>query len=141
MGATFSIGVLAGRTGCKVVTVRYYEQIGILPEPDRSAGGHRVYNHFHLDRLTFIRRARDLGFPLEAVRGLLALSERPDSAPCAEADRITTVRLAEVKAKITDLRALEHTLERLLRQCGNRTVDECRILDAFRTEAATAAER
>ena len=137
MPKSFSIGNLADLTGCKVVTIRYYEQIGILPEPGRSAGGHRIYDILHLERLSFIRKARELGFPLESVRGLLALSERPHDAPCAEVDGITTARLAEVKAKIADLRALERTLERLLSQCGHTTVDQCRILDAFRTEPVT----
>lgn len=132
MGKNLSIGTLADLTGCKVVTIRYYEQIGMLPEPGRSAGGHRVYDRHHLERLLFIRKARELGFPLETVRGLLALSERSDDAPCAEVDRMATARLLEVKAKIADLTALQATLERLLDQCGHTTIDECRILDAFR---------
>lgn len=134
MQQTFSIGRLAGLTGCKVVTIRYYEQIGILPAPHRSAGGHRVYDTGHLERLTFIRRARDLGFSLEAVRSLLALSERPDHRPCEEVDRIASARLAEVKERIADLRALEHALERLLNQCAHTSLEECRVLDAFRAE-------
>lgn len=137
----FSIGNLADLTGCKVVTIRYYERIGMLPEPRRSAGGHRIYDSLHLERLAFIRKARELGFPLESVRGLLALSERPDNSPCAEVDSITTARLAEVRGKIGDLRALEHTLERLLSQCGHTTVDQCRILDAFRIEPVAADVR
>lgn len=132
MSKNISIGTLADLTGCKVVTVRYYEQIGVLPEPSRSTGGHRVYDRHHLERLMFIRKARELGFPLETVRGLLALSERSDDAPCAEVDKMAAARLREVKAKIADLRALEATLERLLKQCGHTTIDECRILDAFR---------
>ena len=135
MHESFSIGRLADLTGCRVVTIRYYEQIGILPEPGRSAGGHRVYDRRHLERLTFIRKARELGFPLEAVRSLLDLAEGRDDASCEEVDRIATKRLAEVQAKIADLAALEGTLERLLSQCRHKTVDECRILDAFRTPA------
>ena len=135
MHESFSIGRLADLTGCRVVTIRYYEQIGILPEPGRSAGGHRVYDRRHLERLTFIRKARELGFPLEAVRSLLDLAEGRDDASCEEVDRIATKRLAEVKTKIADLAALEGTLERLLSQCRHKTVDECRILDAFRTPA------
>ena len=138
MSKSLSIGTLADFTGCKVVTIRYYERIGILPEPGRSAGGHRVYDRHHLERLMFIRKARELGFPLETVRGLLALSERSDDAPCAEVDKMAAARLREVKAKIADLRALESTLERLLKQCGHTTIDECRILDAFRGEPVSA---
>lgn len=135
MHESFSIGRLADLTGCRVVTIRYYEQIGILPEPGRSAGGHRVYDRRHLERLTFIRKARELGFPLEAVRSLLDLAEGRDDASCEEVDRIATKRLAEVKTKIADLAALEGTLERLLSQCRHKTVEECRILDAFRRPA------
>ena len=139
MNESFSIGSLADLTGCRVVTIRYYEQIGILPEPGRSAGGHRVYDRHHLERLTFIRKARELGFPLETVRGLLELAEGRDDASCEEVDRIATARLAEVKVKIADLVALEGTLERLLNQCRHKTVDECRILDAFRAPAGGSA--
>ena len=135
MRETFSIGRLADLTGCRVVTIRYYEQIGILPEPGRSAGGHRVYDGLHLERLTFIRKARALGFPLDSVRSLLELAEGRDDVSCQEVDRIATERLAEVKAKIADLAVLEGTLERLMSQCRHKTVDECRILDAFRTPA------
>lgn len=135
MRETLAIGRLANLTGCRVVTIRYYEQIGILPEPGRSAGGHRVYDVVHLERLTFIRKARALGFPLEAVRSLLDLAEGRDDVSCEEVDRIATERLAEVKAKIADLAILEGTLERLMSQCRHKTVDECRILDAFRTLA------
>ena len=138
MGKILSIGALATLTGCKVVTIRYYEQIGMLLEPGRSAGGHRVYDRHHLERLRFIRKARELGFPLETVRGLLALSERSDDAPCEEVDRMAAARLREVRAKIEDLRAREATLERLLKQCGHTTLDECRILDAFRGEPPIA---
>ena len=139
MRENFSIGHLADLTGCRVVTIRYYERIGILPEPGRSAGGHRVYDATHLELLTFIRKARALGFPLHTVRSLIDLAQGHDDASCSEVDRIATARLAEVKAKIADLGALEGTLERLLRQCRHTTLDECRILDAFRRTAATDA--
>ena len=139
MRESFSIGRLADLTGCRVVTIRYYEQIGILPEPDRSGGGHRVYDRSHLERLSFIRKARELGFPLEAVRSLLELAERRDDASCEAVDSIATARLAEVKAKIADLKALEGTLECLLSQCRHTTVDECLILDAFRVPATPHA--
>ncbi|MFD1788545.1 helix-turn-helix domain-containing protein [Sphingomonas floccifaciens] len=130
----FPIGELARLTGCRVVTIRYYERIGMLPEPARSTGGHRIYDHGHLDRLTFIRKARELGFPLDAVRSLLVLSERSQAAPCADIDRITATRLQEVRGKIKDLKALEQTLECLLGECGRTTIEDCRVLDALRFE-------
>lgn len=129
-----SIGKLAALTTCKTVTIRYYEQVGLLPEPDRRASGHRVYGDSHLARLRFIRKARELGFPLSAIRDLLALSERSGQTPCEEVDRIAGERLAEVRVKLSDLKALEQTLEGLLDECRHTTLRECRILDAFQTK-------
>ena len=83
-----SIGDLAKATGTKVVTIRYYEQVGLLPEPTRTEGNYRAYSPEHLRRLRFIRRCRDLGFTLDQVRGLLRLSSQKDNA-CSEVDRIT----------------------------------------------------
>jgi len=134
MRQNFSIGALATVTGCKVVTIRYYEKIGLLAEPGRNRGGHRIYDRRHLERLVFIRKARELGFPLGTVRELLSLSARPVEAPCSEVDSIAIARLAEVRGKIADLKALEATLSRLLTQCGHTTLDDCRILDAFRAD-------
>ena len=74
----YPIGALSGRTGCSIETIRYYERIGLLPAPPRSAGGHRVYDDDHLKRLTFIRRGRALGFTLDQVRGLLGLVDGGD---------------------------------------------------------------
>jgi DNA-binding transcriptional MerR regulator len=73
-----SIGILAKRTGTKVQTIRYYEQIGLMPKPGRSDGGQRRYGNDELDRLAFIRHSRELGFSLEAIRELLDLSDRPE---------------------------------------------------------------
>ena len=113
-----------------MVTIRYYEQVGLLPEPRRSAGGHRVYGPEHLRRLAFIRKGRELGFPLDAVRSLLDLVERKEE-PCATVDAITETHLAEVRAKIADLKSLEGILQGLLRRCGHTTVCECEILGAL----------
>ncbi len=128
----FSIGELGRLASCQVVTIRYYEKIGMLPEPDRSAGGHRVYSGAHRERLTFIRKARELGFTLDTVRSLLSLSEQPQGEPCADIDRIAVQHLANVRGKIADLRSLEATLERMLDVCGHTTVEQCRVLDALR---------
>jgi MerR family mercuric resistance operon transcriptional regulator len=136
MRENFSIGELGKLTGCQVVTIRYYEKIGILPEPGRSAGGHRVYGVAHRDRLTFVRKARELGFSLETVRSLMSLSEEPGSAPCANVDRIAARHLFEVREKIANLRSLEATLVGLINVCSHTTVEQCRILDALRSEPA-----
>ncbi len=125
------IGELARATGTKVVTVRYYEKIGLLPEPGRSDGNYRDYGTTSLERLRFVRQCRELGFSLDQVRDLLALAS--DAArPCAEVDEITAVHLAEVERKIADLQALARQLRSISSSCsGGGTISNCRILDAI----------
>ncbi|WP_136685850.1 MerR family transcriptional regulator [Falsirhodobacter xinxiangensis] len=125
-----SIGKLSDATGVKVPTIRYYEEIGMLPQADRSAGNQRVYEHASVDRLVFIRHSRDLGFPLEAIRDLLSLSDNPDQS-CAEVDRITARQLAEVKTRIARLTSLQGELERMLRQCACGTIADCRVIEVL----------
>lgn len=135
MRDSFSIGELGRLTGCRVVTIRYYESIGILPEPERTAGGHRVYGDGHLERLAFVRKGRKLGFSLDTIRSLLLLSERRQDASCAEIDKIAVSHLAEVRGKIADLMALETVLVGALENCGRTSVVECQVLDALRFDA------
>src|SRR3546814_18979342 len=111
-----TIGKLGEAAGVKVPTIRYYEQIGLLPEPERSAGNQRLYGAKALDRLAFIRHARDLGFPLEAIRDLISLSDRPDPS-CAAAAIIATEPLATVKARLARLTASHGGLEMDSGQC------------------------
>ena len=125
-----TIGRLGEAAGVKVPTIRYYEQIGMLPEPKRSAGNQRLYDRSALDRLAFIRHARDLGFPLEAIRDLLSLSDRPDQ-PCAAADAIAREQLAAVEARIARLTALKTELERMVSRCAQGTIADCRVIEAL----------
>lgn len=125
-----TIGKLGEATGVKVPTIRYYEQIGLLPAPDRSAGNQRLYGTPALNRLAFIRHARELGFPLEAIRDLLSLTDRPDQ-PCAAADLIAKRQLAAVKARIKRLTALKAELERMIAQCAQGTVADCRVIESL----------
>lgn len=125
-----TIGDLAARSGTKVQTVRYYEQVGILPKPDRTAGNHRLYGRRDLDRLIFVRRGRELGFALEDVRRLLSLADRADLS-CEEADAIASAHLAEVQEKIAQLRALEEELGRMVSQCRHGKVSDCRVIEAL----------
>jgi len=126
----FTIGRLGEATGVKVPTIRYYEQIGLLPEPERSTGNQRLYSRIALDRLTFIRHARELGFPLEAIRDLLSLSDRPDQS-CAAADAIASVQLQGVRARIARLKALEMELERMVDQCAHGAISDCRVIEVL----------
>jgi Cu(I)-responsive transcriptional regulator len=130
MTETFSVGDLARCTGTKIETIRYYERIGLLPAPARTSGNYRLYAPSHLERLSFIRRGRDLGFSLDEVRALLGLSD-DRSQPCAEVDRIARLHLAEVKRKIRDLTALRTELTQLIDQCQHGSIAECRILGAL----------
>lgn len=130
-----SIGTLAKRTGTKVQTVRYYEQIGLLPEPGRTEGGQRRYGDGDLDRLAFIRHARQLGFTLEAIRELLDLADKPDRS-CLEVDHIAQRQLKEVELRIARLEALRKELRRMLRECSRDTVADCRVLEVLRDHAA-----
>jgi Cu(I)-responsive transcriptional regulator len=134
-----AIGTLAKRTGTKVQTIRYYEQIGLLPEPGRTGGGQRRYGEDDLDRLAFVRHARQLGFTLEAIRELLDLSDNPDRS-CAEVDVIAHRQLKEVEARIARLEALRKELKRMLRECSRDTVSGCRVLEVLRDHGACLAD-
>jgi len=125
------IGDLAKATGTKVVTVRYYEQIGLLPLPSRTARNYRTYSNEHMRRLRFICRCRDLGFTLDQIRDLLRLSSRKDEE-CAEVDRITAQHLIEIEQKISDLKRLAKELPRLNNRCqGKGIIADCRIIQAL----------
>jgi Cu(I)-responsive transcriptional regulator len=124
------IGDLARSTGTKVETVRYYEKIGLLPPPARTAGNYRDYRSDHLARLSFVRRARALGFTLEAVRDLLALSD-DETQSCDAVDAIARLHLGEIERKIGDLSSLRGELERVVKSCRNGTVAECKIIETL----------
>jgi Cu(I)-responsive transcriptional regulator len=126
-----NIGALAKVTGVKIVTIRYYEQVDLMPKPSRTSGNYRTYKHEHVRRLRFIRRCRDLGFTLEQVRELLCLSSH-DQQPCAGVDRITAKHLKDIEQKAADLKKLATELRRINRQCpGDGTIATCRILEAL----------
>tara|TARA_R110002012_G_scaffold55317_2_gene141214 strand:- start:2300 stop:2728 length:429 start_codon:yes stop_codon:yes gene_type:complete len=134
-----TIGVLAKKTGTKVQTIRYYEQIGLMPEPGRTTGGQRRYGDTELDRLAFIRHSRQLGFGLEAIRELLDLSDHPDR-PCAEADSIARRQLKQVEQRMARLEALKTELERMIHECsGGRTAD-CQVLTVLRDHSECLTE-
>jgi len=126
-----TIGILSKRTGTKVQTIRYYEQIGLMNEPGRSAGGQRRYFEHDLDRLAFIRHSRQLGFSLEVIRDLLDLSDHP-SRSCAEADVIARRHLLLVEKRIERLQALKKELRRMVSECAGNSVSECKILEVLR---------
>lgn len=133
-----SIGALSKRTSCNIETIRYYERIRILPRPGRTAGGHRLYALEHVKRLWFVRRARELGFSLEEVRALLGLADQRSSR-CAEVRDMAAEHLADVRAKIADLRTMERVLGGMVAQCADGTLPACPIIEVlFREPDAVA---
>ncbi|WP_315778481.1 MULTISPECIES: helix-turn-helix domain-containing protein [unclassified Bradyrhizobium] len=125
-----TIGDLAKRTGTKVETIRYYERIGLLPVPARTEGNYRTYDNDQLGRLSFIRRARDLGFSIDQVRDLLDLADQRDRS-CEAVDVIAGQHLAEIERKIADLVALRDELADVIGRCKHGTVADCRIIEAL----------
>ena len=124
------IGEAAKQSGVKVPTIRYYEQIGLLPAPLRSEGNRRHYEAADLRRLAFIRHARELGFEIEAIRALLALQDDP-SQSCATADVIAKARLAEVEQRIRSLTSLKVELELMVDGCSHGRVSTCRVIEVL----------
>lgn len=130
MDAYLAIGELGRLTNTKVETIRYYERIGLLSAPARTSGNYRAYGAEHLNRLSFIRRSRDLGFSLDQVRALLDLAGQRER-DCGTVDVIAGKHLAEVDRKLADLSALRRELAALISTCEGGTVAECRILEAL----------
>jgi len=106
----FSIGALSKQTGVKVPTIRYYEQIGLIDPADRTQGNQRRYNDEALQRLGFIKHARELGFSIETITALIDLNNHPDRS-CAEATRIAHEQLTDVRERIASLVRLEQVTE------------------------------
>jgi DNA-binding transcriptional MerR regulator len=126
----YTIGQLAKAGGCTVQAVRYYEKAGLLPPPPRTGGNHRIYDQTRMDRLTFLRHARQLGFPLKSIRALMTLADAP-SHDCAVADRIASEHLREVESRIERLEVLKAELMRMLDQCEGGKIETCRIIEAL----------
>ncbi|MBN9254004.1 MULTISPECIES: helix-turn-helix domain-containing protein [unclassified Mesorhizobium] len=133
----FSIGDLSRRTGVKVPTIRYYEQMGLVAAPERSDGNQRRYGRQELERLAFVRHARDLGFGVDDIRALIELSGHPDQ-PCGHADSIAAEQLASVREKIARLKRLETELERIATCCDGKTVGDCYVIRALSDHALCA---
>ncbi len=125
-----TIGDLSRRSGVHIETIRYYEKIGMLPAPPRTPGGRRIYGPVETRMLIFIRRARELGFTLDDVRGLLALGE-PGTASCSDVCAVATRHLQAIRAKIADLNKLETLLIETVTRCSGEDVPECAVLDAL----------
>ena len=132
---TIQIGELSRQTGCHVETIPYYERVGLLPRPPRSAGRYRLYNTDDVRRLAFVRRARELGFSLDEVRALLVLSAGDSENTCAEVRELAARHLADVRAKIADLREMERLLAKAVRRCDTSEPPGCPLIDTLSASA------
>lgn len=128
-----TIGTLSARTGVNIETVRYYERIGLVPPPPRSAGGRRLYGASHIAKLRFVKSARGLGFTLDEVRRLLELADGGGGL-CPDVQAVALDHLARVRSKIDDLRRMEATLVEITRQCGDGAMTECPLIDALSSQ-------
>lgn len=127
---TYSIGKAAKASGCKVQTIRYYEQIGLVPEPFRTEGNQRYYRQEEVDRIGFIRHARALGFSLAAIKEILTLADMPDHS-CEEADAIAKAQITTIEQRIAQLEALKMELTRMVEHCGGGKVANCRVIQVL----------
>jgi DNA-binding transcriptional MerR regulator len=135
MERTFSIGHVSTVTGCKVETIRFYEGIGLLPEPERTEGNQRRYLAKHVERLRFILHARELGLAVDAIRQLISLSENPQ-APCEQVDDIARQQLHAVRNKIARLTELAAELERIVASCSGERIADCHVIEVLADHSA-----
>lgn len=135
----FSIGKLSKRTNVKVVTIRYYEKMGLMTEPDRNEGNQRVYDREALERLSFIKHARDLGLSIEIIRELIVLNETPDM-PCEEAHKIANAHLEEIEKRIAHLKTLKKELMRITTHCHADHIGACYVIKSLSDHGMCGSE-
>jgi MerR family mercuric resistance operon transcriptional regulator len=126
----FTIGKLSKRSQVNIETIRYYEKIGIMPKPPRNSSGYRIYSVPHLERLSFVRRSRELGFSQAETRKLLTLVDEHQYT-CAEVREMTIKQRSTVRNKIKDLRKLEQALTSMVDECAGGDVPDCPIIDTL----------
>ncbi len=126
-----AIGKLAEFASTKVQTIRYYEEIGLIQPFGRTEGGHRLYGPEDAIRLKFIRHSRELGFGIEEIRGLLKLSDHPETS-CSAADSIARAQLEQVEIRLEKLKALRKELKRMVEECGHGRVSQCKVIEVLR---------
>lgn len=131
-------GQLARRTGCNLETVRYYEKIGLMPDPGRTESGYRQYGAGHEDRLRFIIRGRELGFSIEDIKGLLDLVDRR-AVSCADVKSIAQIHLKDIRQKMADLRRMERVLAETTKCCSGDEVPECPLIDTLFVDRGRSA--
>lgn len=134
-----TIGKIAKATGTKPQTIRYYEEMGLMKPHARTEGGHRLYSVEARERLTFIRHARELGFPIEAIRDLLGLADNPNMS-CEAVDQIARKQLEQVELRVVKLTALREELQRMVAECRHDRVCDCRVIAVLSDHRHCAGE-
>ncbi len=124
------IGEAATVSGCHIETIRYYERLGLLPRPMRTSSGYRTYRPEEVDRLRFIARGRELGFSLDEIRSLLTLADDP-TLSCRDVDQLARYHLADIQARVRELRRIALELERTIASCAGGKRGRCAILGAL----------
>lgn len=131
MGADqLTIGALSQQSGVHVVTIRYYERVGLMPTPKRGHGSYRLYEPDHLRRLNFVRRGRELGFSLEELREMLKLVDSRNYT-CAEVHSRAVRHTADIRRKIADLRRLQRAMDEMVADCPQDDSPDCPIIEAL----------
>ena len=129
-----TIGEAAKRCGVKVATIRYYDSVDLLPAAERAKNNRRTFDQAGIDRLRFIRHARELGFEVDAIRQLLELADKPDRS-CMEVDSIAQAHLVEIESRIKRLTALKKEIRRMIDECARGRIGECRIVGVLADHA------
>jgi DNA-binding transcriptional MerR regulator len=127
---SFSIGQLSEKTGVKVPTIRYYERIGLIPQAPRNTGNQRRYDGQHVNRLLFVRHARDLGFAMDDIRALIDMSSKPQDS-CHAADSIARAHLDRIRDRIAQLQLLQQEMERMVDECQHGRMCDCRVIEVL----------
>lgn len=128
--ALLTMGLFAEKAGCDRETIRYYERIGLIDEPSRSAAGYRLYQESDIRRVGFILRCRQLGFSIDEVRGLLELVDE-NNYSCSDIQSLTQTHLIEVRKKLKDLRTLERALKDMVASCKANSTPDCPIIETL----------
>lgn len=126
----YSIGHVSKQVGIKIPTLRYYEEAGLVPAPSRSHGQQRRYDDKDVERLLFVKHARQLGFSLASIASLLELSEY-NERDCAEVHALAESHLSAVTDKLLLLRGLEQELKRIVDGCADGHVGECYVIQSL----------
>ncbi|MBZ0137597.1 MAG: heavy metal-responsive transcriptional regulator [Planctomycetes bacterium] len=128
---TMTVGELARRADVNLETVRFYEKQRLLPQPERTSGGHRLYTDTDIERLQFIQRAKWVGFTLKEIRTLMRVREANPTDSCGEAMDLARAKLVEIEDKLSELHKIRAALRKFLDKCPEIDVGHCQVLQGL----------